>query len=112
MAIAVITVNILLAIVLLGVAFFCWQLRVALRDTVRALDIAERATHNVLGNAPEGVMTGQEGVAWMRQAMQEQGQQVGPAIARLQQVLTLLIWITSRLSRTRKGLIKGASLRK
>ncbi|MEM9244969.1 MAG: hypothetical protein AAGA67_04395 [Cyanobacteria bacterium P01_F01_bin.153] len=112
MAIAVITINILLAIALSVVAFFCWQLRLALKDTVRALDIAERATHNVLGTAPEGVMTGQEGVAWLRQAMQEQGQQAGPAIARLQQVLTLLIWITSRLSRTRKGLIKGMPLKK
>ncbi len=112
MAIAVITINIILAIALLVVAFFCWQLRLALRDTTRGLDVAERATHNVLGNAPEGVLAGQEGVAWLRQSMQEQGQQAGPAIARLQQILTLLIWISSRLSLTRKGLIKGKSLKK
>ncbi|MEM9770347.1 MAG: hypothetical protein AAF889_01880 [Cyanobacteria bacterium P01_D01_bin.73] len=112
MAIAVIIINIVLAIVCLVVAFGCWQLRRTLKGTVQALDVAERATHNVLGNAPEGVMTGQEGVAWLRQSMQEQGEQAGPAIARLQQTLAVLVWITNSWSRARKSALGGGSLGK
>ena len=102
-AIAVIVINGILAIFCLAVAFYGWQLRRVLQDVTRSLTIAERATHGVLGNAPEGVMIGQGGVAWLRDVLQEQGEQMAPAIARLQQSLTLLVWITSRWSRLRQS---------
>ena len=98
MAIAVIAINLLLAIICLVVAVYCWQLRLILRDVTRSLASAERATHGVLGNAPEGILGGQEGVAWLRDTLQEQGQQMAPAIARLQQTLTILVWLTNRWS--------------
>lgn len=102
MAIAVIIINIFLSVICLLVAFYCWQLRLILQDVSRALAATERTTHGVLGNAPEGILMGQEGVAWLRETLQEQGRQMAPAIARLQQTLTLLVWITNRWSRIRQ----------
>ena len=111
-AIAVIAINTGLAIICLVVAVCCWQLRLALRDVTRTLASAERATHGVLGNAPEGVLIGQEGVAWLRETLQEQGRQMAPAIARLQQTLTLLVWITNRWSSVRQAKRRGSGKRK
>ena len=103
MAITVIVINIVLAILCLVVAAYCWQLRLILRDVTRYLTSAERATHGVLGNAPEEILVGQEGVAWLRERLQEQGQQLTPVIARLQQTLTILVWMTNRWSTLRRG---------
>ena len=112
MAIAVIAINGVLALLCLVVAFYGWRLRQVLQDVTRALTIAERATHGVLGDAPEGVLIGQEGVAWLRDVLQEQGEQMAPAIARLQQSLTLVVWITNRWSRLRRSSQRPRSSRR
>ncbi|MEM1427775.1 MAG: DUF948 domain-containing protein [Cyanobacteria bacterium P01_H01_bin.130] len=111
-AIAVIAINGALAVLCLVVAFYAWQLRRVLQEVTRSLTIAERATHGLLGNAPEGVLIGQGGVAWLRDVLQEQGEQMAPAIARLQQSLTLMVWVTNRWSRLRQSSQRRRSSRR
>lgn len=86
MLMAVVVVNVLLALFCFYVAWQVWQLRRALSQAADALLAAEKNTHNVLYGAPQAILGGQVGTRQLRQ----QYQQLKPKYQQVRQALTLL----------------------
>lgn len=82
----VIIINLLIATGCLYVAWQVWKLRLALSKATDALVSAERATHNVLSGAPQGIGQGETGVYYLRQRYQV----LEAKLLRVQQILKLL----------------------
>lgn len=82
----VVVLNLLISLICLGVAWQVWNLRRVLGAAADAILLAERNTYNVLHNAPEAILQGQEGVGGARDSYQ----QLEIQLQKVQQVLTLL----------------------
>ncbi|MEN9274685.1 MAG: hypothetical protein Q6J44_07685 [Gloeomargarita sp. DG02_4_bins_56] len=84
----------------LGISWGCWQLvgiLVGLRrimvGVTRAIDGAERATHNLLAGAPAAIILGQTGTRSLRRQIPGLAQY----LAKVQQVLTVALWLQRQL---------------
>lgn len=86
MLVAVVVLNVLLALFCFYVAWQVWQLRRALAQAADALLAAEQSTHSVLYGAPKAILGGQLGTRQLRQ----QYQQLKPKYEQVRQALTLL----------------------
>jgi hypothetical protein len=86
MVAVVIGLNVLIATGCLSVAWQVWRLRSALSNAADALILAERATHQVLSGAPQGIGRGETGVYHLRQ----QYRQLEVKLLRVQKILKLL----------------------
>lgn len=86
MLIAVVVLNMLLALFCFYVAWQVWQVRRALSQAADALLMAEQNTHSVLSGAPQAILEGQTGAQQLRQ----QYQQLKPKYQQVRQALTLL----------------------
>jgi hypothetical protein len=86
MVAVVIVLNLLIGVGCLVVARRVWKLRSALSKAADALISAERATHNVLSGAPQGIGKGETGVRSLRR----QYQNLEVKLLRVQQILKLL----------------------
>lgn len=105
MVTVVIVLNVLVALLCLAGAWWFLQLRRSLAAITTVLIDAERSTHDVLFNAPEGIRSGQLGLYELRQAYRQSGVQW----QRWQRGLLLLglsrsIWRPKALLRSRKRL--------
>ncbi|WAS05862.1 hypothetical protein LQF76_02925 [Gloeomargaritales cyanobacterium VI4D9] len=86
----------------LGISWGCWQLvgiLISLRKTMvgvtRAIEGADRATHNLLAGAPAAILLGQTGTRALRQQIPGLAQY----LSKVRQVLSVALWLKRRLQR-------------
>jgi uncharacterized protein YoxC len=84
----VIVLNVLLALLCLGVAWQVWKLRRVLSRVANTLSAAEQRTHSVLHGAPRSILKGQTG----SQALRLRYQQLEQQLQQVQQILDLCRW--------------------
>jgi hypothetical protein len=88
MLIAILIFNFLLAIMCFSIAWQLWLWRKALATAADALLEAERATHEMLNEAPTSIMTGQVETRHLRQSYR----QLEGHLRRIQTVFGILSW--------------------
>jgi hypothetical protein len=82
----VLILNLLIALMCWFAAWRIWQLRNTLANIANKLTVAERSTHNVLGNAPNAIVKGQVGIHQARQQYQKARLQ----LLKVRKILTML----------------------
>ncbi|MEN9216509.1 MAG: hypothetical protein Q6K90_04190 [Gloeomargarita sp. HHBFW_bins_162] len=99
----------IVVVINLGISWGCWRLvgiLVGLRRTMvgvtRAIDGADRATHNLLVGAPAAILLGQTGTRSLRRQIPGLAQY----LAKVQQMLTVALWVQRQLN-ARQSKIKG-----
>ena len=91
----VITFNIALAVLCLGVARKLHQIKQSLKRATRWLTEAERNTHIILHSAPSSILLGQFGAQYGKKQLKGLSQ-LQQQFVRLAALLQLLQWITQR----------------
>ena len=84
----------------LGISWGCWRLvgiLIGLRKTMvgvtRAIEGADRATHNLLAGAPQAILLGQTGT----RALRRQIPGLAQYLSKVRQVLTVALWLQRQL---------------
>ncbi|HEY9688477.1 MAG TPA: hypothetical protein V6D46_00680 [Coleofasciculaceae cyanobacterium] len=93
-AVVVVSINGLLSIGLLWLAGQLWQLRRTLRSAAQGMESAARGTHATLGNAPQGIASGQRGIYGFRQSYRTLEPNLEANLQKITWILTVLRQLT------------------
>lgn len=97
---SILVLNLLLAMLGFYLAWQIWQWRQVLENAADVLFEAERATHEMLHEAPDSILAGQIGARQLRQSHR----QLESQLRKVQKVLGFVAWI-SRFMRGKRNLL-------